>query len=266
MKGLILAGGKATRLRPLTHVTNKHLLPVYNKPLIFYPLEAMAKAGVEDVIITTNAEHVGQLVNLLRTGKDWGLRLTFEIQENPKGGLAEPIRLIEPFARGEQLLMILGDNIFTHDLKPAVDNFKARASGNTGGEAGVGDGSGEPAGAGSAGAMVFAKSVPNTEHYGVIEMAGGKVVSIEEKPETPKSDLAQTGIYLYDERVFDFVREQQPSARGELEITDLNNKYLAENSLKCEVMDGYWIDAGSSFDELLAANNQVAELVKKGEL
>lgn len=244
MKGLILAGGRATRLRPLTHVTNKHLLPIYNKPLIFYPLEAMARAGVEDVIITTNPEHVGQLINLLRTGKDWGLRLTFEIQENPKGGLAEPIQLIEPFARGDQLLMILGDNIFTHDLRPAVDRFKS----------------------GESGAMVFAKSVSDPKPYGVIEMDSGKVVSIEEKPEKPKSDLAQTGVYLYDEQVFDMVRDQRPSPRGELEITDLNNKYLKAGTLQCEVMDGYWIDAGSSFDELLSANNAVAELVRKGKL
>lgn len=244
MKGLILAGGRATRLKPLTHVTNKHLLPIYNKPLIFYPLEAMAKAGVKDVIITTNPEHVGQLVNLLRTGKDWGLRLTFEIQENPTGGLAEPIKLIEPFAAGDSLLMILGDNIFTHDLAPAVKKFQAAGRG----------------------AMIFAKEVENTEHYGVVEMKDGKVVGIEEKPKKPKSNLAQTGIYMYDERVFDFVRNQEPSPRGELEITDLNNKYVAEGALECEVMDGYWIDAGSSFDELLAANNKVAELVKAGKL
>lgn len=245
MKGLILAGGKATRLRPLTHVTNKHLLPIYNKPLIFYPLEAMAKAGVKDVIITTNAEHVGQLVNLLRTGKEWGLRLTFEIQENPKGGLAEPIQLIEPFARGEKLLMILGDNIFTHDLGPVVARFAKQEKG----------------------ARVFAKQIKDAQHYGIIELdQAGRVVSIEEKPEHPKSDLAQTGVYLYDERVFDFVRTQQPSERGELEITDLNNLYLREGSLSCDVMDGYWIDAGSSFDELLAANNAVADLVAKGEL
>lgn len=244
MKGLILAGGRATRLRPLTHVTNKHLLPIYNKPLIYYPLEAMAKAGVSDVVITTNPEHVGQLINLLRTGKDWGLRITYEIQENPTGGLAEPIQLIEPFARGDKLLMILGDNIFTHNLAPAVARFQARKKG----------------------AMVFATEVEHTEHYGVIELDGEKVVGIEEKPKKPKSNLAQTGIYLYDERVFDIVRDQRPSGRGELEITDLNNVYVREGTMECERLGGYWIDAGSSFDELLAANNQVAELVRQGKL
>ena len=246
MKGLILAGGKATRLRPLTHVTNKHLLPVYNKPLIYYPIEAMAKAGVKDVIITTNPEHVGQFVNLLRTGKDWGLRITYEVQENPKGGLAEPIQLIEPFAKGDQLLMILGDNIFTHDLAPAVKAFQAKGA--------------------TAGAKIFGKRVKHTEHYGVVEMDGDRVVGIEEKPQKAKSDIAQTGVYMYDERVFDLVRDQQPSERGELEITDLNNVYVKEGALECEVMDGYWIDAGSSFDEFLAANNTVAELVKTGQL
>lgn len=246
MKGLILAGGKATRLRPLTHVTNKHLLPIYNKPLIYYPIEAMAKAGVEDVIITTNPEHVGQFVNLLRTGKDWGLRITYEVQENPKGGLAEPIQLIEPFAQGDQLLMILGDNIFTHDLGPAVKAFQAKGP--------------------NAGAKIFGKRVKNTEHYGVVEMDGERVVGIEEKPKKAKSDIAQTGVYMYDERVFDLVRDQKPSERGELEITDLNNVYVKEGALECEVMDGYWIDAGSSFDEFLAANNTVAELIKSGDL
>lgn len=243
---MILAGGKATRLRPLTYVTNKHLLPIYNKPLIYYPIEAMAKAGVRDVIITTNPEHVGSFVNLLRTGKEWGLRITYEVQENPKGGLAEPIQLIEPFAKGEQLLMILGDNIFTHDLGPAVKAFQAKGPG--------------------AGAKVFAKEVEHAEHYGVIEMDHGKVVDIVEKPAHPKSNLAQTGVYMYDERVFDLVRDQQPSGRGELEITDLNNVYVKEGKLECEVMDGYWIDAGTSYDELLSANNKVAELVKSGDL
>jgi glucose-1-phosphate thymidylyltransferase len=246
MKGLILAGGKATRLRPLTYVTNKHLLPIYNKPLIYYPIEAMAKAGVKDVIITTNPEHVGSFVNLLRTGQDWGLRITYEVQENPKGGLAEPIQLIEPFAKGEQLLMILGDNIFTHDLGPAVKEFQAKGE--------------------RAGAKIFGKEVEHAEQYGVVEMQDGKVLGIEEKPEHPKSNLAQTGVYMYDERVFDLARNQQPSDRGELEITDLNNVYVQEGSLECEVMDGYWIDAGTSYDELLAANNKVAELVKSGEL
>lgn len=244
MKGLILAGGRATRLRPLTHVTNKHLLPIYNKPLIYYPLEAMARAGVEDVIITTNPEHAGQFINLLRTGKDWGLKLTFEIQENPVGGLAEPIKLIEPFAKGSKLLMLLGDNIFTHNLKPAVDKFRQLDKG----------------------AMTFAKAVEHPEHYGVVQLAGEKVVSIEEKPSKPKTNLAQVGAYMYDERVYALAQQVKPSERGQLEITDLNSLYVDEGTCYGEEMEGYWIDAGTSFDELLAANNTVAELVRKGEL
>lgn len=243
MKGLILAGGRATRLRPLTHVTNKHLLPVYNKPLIFYPLEAMAKAGVEDVLIITNPEHAGQFINLLRTGKEWGLRLSFEIQEEA-GGMAQVVGLAETFARDSKLLVLAGDNIFTQNLKPTVDKFRKLTRG----------------------AITFAKTVEHPEHYGVVELAGDKVLSIVEKPKVPKSKYAQTGIYLYDERVFGFVKELKPSARGELEIAELNDKYVQEGTCYGQVMDGYWIDVGVSFDELLAANNQVAELVKAGEL
>lgn len=243
MKGVILAGGKATRLRPLTYVTNKHLLPIYRKPLIYYPLEAMAGAGISEVLIITNPEHAGHFVNLLRTGKDWGLKLTFEVQEEA-GGLSQAVSLAEPFARDEKVLVLLGDNIFTHNLKSAADHFQKTDQG----------------------AMIFAKEVDHPEHYGVIEMKDGTVTSIVEKPKRPKTKLAQTGIYMYDERVFDLIKTIKPSARGELEITDLNNLYVKEGTMQCEVMEGWWIDAGTSHDELLAANNKVAELVRKGEL
>lgn len=243
MKGVILAGGQATRLRPLTLVTNKHLLPVYDKPLIFYSLAAMARAGVTDVLVITNPEHVGPFRDLLGTGSDWGLRLTFELQEQA-GGLSQAVGLAEPFARGSKLLVLLGDNIFTHDLKTAVQRFEGREQG----------------------AMIFAKEVEHPEHYGVVELADGTVRSIVEKPKQPKTKLAQTGVYLYDERVFDLIKQLKPSARGELEITDLNNRYVDEGTMECEVMDGYWIDAGTSHDELLAANNAVAELAKAGKL
>lgn len=244
VKGVILAGGRATRLRPLTFVTNKHLLPVYNKPMIFYALEAMARAGVRDVLLITNPDHAGQFMNLLRTGKDFGLRLTYELQDDAVGGIAQAIGLAESFATGSKLLVLLGDNIFTHDLGPAVKQFETRKRG----------------------AKIFATAVEHPEHYGVVELAGEKVVSVIEKPPRPKSKLAQTGIYMYDERVFDFIRTLKPSARGELEVTDLNNQYLRDGSLECEVMDGYWIDAGTSHDELLAANNAVAELVARKEI
>jgi glucose-1-phosphate thymidylyltransferase len=243
MKGIVMAGGKATRLRPLTEVTNKHLLPVYNKPLIFYPLEAMVKAGVTEVLIVTNPEHAGHFMNLLRSGQRWGLRLSYEIQEQA-GGMAQVVELAEPFARGGKVLVLAGDNIFTQSLKPSVDLFKDLERG----------------------AMTFCKEVAEPQHYGVVELEGDKVVSIVEKPEHPKSPYAQMGIYMYDERVFDFVKQQRPSGRGELEITDLNNFYVQEGTCYGQVLDGYWIDVGVSFDELLAANNTVAQLVREGKL
>ncbi len=243
MKGVILAGGKATRLRPLTRVTNKHLLPIYDKPLIYYPLEAMARAGVEDVLLTTNPEHAGHFLQLLGTGREFGLKLTYELQEGANG-LADAVGLAERHARGSKVLVLLGDNIFTHDLAPRVRAFERQERG----------------------AVIFATEVEEPEHYGVVEVDGDRVVGIEEKPERPRSNLAQTGIYIYDDRVFDFIAELEPSARGELEITDLNNRYVAEGTLACEVLDGYWIDAGTSHDELLAANIEVARLRRAGEL
>ena len=244
VKGVILAGGRATRLRPLTFVTNKHLLPVYKKPMIFYALEAMARAGVKDVLLITNPDHAGQFTDLIGTGKDFGLRVGYELQEDSVGGISQAIGLAEAFTGDSKLLVLLGDNIFTHNLAPALKKFEARKQG----------------------AQIFAKEVEHPEHYGVIELEGDTVKSVVEKPKRPKSRLAQTGIYMYDNRVFDFIRKLKPSARGELEVTDLNNQYLKDGSLECEIMDGYWIDAGTSHDELLAANNRVAELVARKEI
>ncbi len=243
MKGVVLAGGRATRLLPLTHVTNKHLLPVYDKPLIYYPLEAMARAGVEEVLLITNPEHAGHFLQLLRTGSEFGLKLTYELQEQA-GGLAQAVGLAEPFARGSKLLVLLGDNIFTHSLRPAVDAFRNQERG----------------------AVIFAAPVEEPQHYGVVEIRDDRVVGIEEKPTAPKSNLAQTGIYLYDERVFSFMDRLSPSGRGELEITDLNNIYVSEGTMRCELLDGYWIDAGTSHDELLEANLKVAALRRQGVL
>lgn len=242
MKGVILAGGKATRLRPLTWVTNKHLLPVYNKPMIFYALEAMKKAKIKDVLISSSPDHCGHFINLLKSGKDFGLRLSYAIQEDA-GGIAQAIALAEDFAGKEKILVILGDNIFTHNLSQAVKDFKKQKKG----------------------AKVFAKRMPTeSKQYGVIEIdKNGKVISIEEKPEHPKSDLAQTGIYMYDSQVFDFIKKLSPSKRGELEVTDLNNFYLKQGTVTCEILEGWWVDAGTSFDELLRANNLVAREVKK---
>lgn len=239
MKGVILAGGKATRLRPLTWVTNKHLLPIYSKPMIFYPIESMVRAGIKEILITTNPEHVGQFINLIKKVNDFGVKISYEIQDNPKGGIAEAIGLSRSFADGEKIVVILGDNIFKYSLNKAVRDFNKQKSG----------------------AKVIAKRMPTEcQHYGVVELdQNGKVMSIEEKPLKPKSDLAQTGIYLYDSQVFDFIHKQKPSERGELEVTDLNNFYLKKGTLTCEILKDWWVDAGSSFEELMRANVLVAK-------
>ncbi|MGE5041840.1 MAG: sugar phosphate nucleotidyltransferase [Candidatus Levyibacteriota bacterium] len=245
MKGLILAGGLATRLRPLTLVTNKHLLPVYNKPMIYYPLEAMQKAGIKEVLLSTGPDHAGQFTNLLGSGEEFGLKLYYAIQKNPKGGIADAISLAEEFAHDEKILVLLGDNIFNFDLKKIVEEFEKVERG----------------------AVVFGVRMPTeSKQYGVIEVDDeGRVLSIEEKPEHPKSNLAQTGIYMYDKFVFSLIKNLNPSARGELEVTDLNNYYLRDGNLGCEIID-WWIDAGTSHDELLRANQLVKEKVLQGEL
>ena len=245
MKGIILAGGLATRLRPLTLVTNKHLLPIYNKPMIYYPIESMKKAGIKQVLISSSPNHAGDFTNLLKGGEDFGLNITYAVQENPKGGIANAIALAEEFVENEKLLVILGDNIFNINLKPAIEKFEKKDKG----------------------ALIYGVRVPSEPcQYGVIEIDNqGKVLSIEEKPKKPKSNIAQTGIYMYDNRVFDFIRKLKPSARGELEVTDLNNQYVKEKTLTCELLD-WWIDAGTSYDELLKANNMVAEKYKNNEL
>ncbi len=244
MKGIVLAGGLATRLRPLTRVTNKHLLPVYKKPMIYYPIEAMVRAGIKEVLITSSADHAGHFANLLGSGEEFGLTLYYAIQENPKGGISDAILLGEEFARKEKLLVLLGDGIFNYDLSNAVNRLEQKEKGAT----------------------VFGIQMPTESgQYGVIEMdESGKVLSIVEKPEHPKSNIAQTGIYMYDERAFEFIHSLKPSERGELEVTDLNNLYVKEGTLSCELLD-WWIDAGTSYDELLRANNLVAEKVKAGE-
>lgn len=245
MKGLILAGGLATRLRPLTWVTNKHLLPVYNKPMIYYPIESMVKAGITEILISSSSDHAGHFANLLKDGSDFGIRFYYAVQKNPKGGIANAILLAEEFTKGEKLMVILGDNIFNTDLKSSASQLDAKEKG----------------------AIIYGvKMTSDLQQYGIIETDNnGKVISIEEKPEHPKSNIAQTGIYLYDHRVFDFIRKLKPSARGELEVTDLNNTYVKEGTLECKMLD-WWIDAGTSHDELLHANNLVAEKVKNNSI
>lgn len=237
MRGVILAGGRATRLRPLTLVTNKHLLPVYDRPMIYYPLEAMARAGVRDVLLITGPDHAGSFLNLLRSGQEFGLRIQYEIQEEA-GGIAQAMALAEPFASGERLLVMLGDNIFTEDLRPFLDTYARRPEG----------------------AMVFVTLIEDARQYGVVELGpDGRVVSVEEKPQHPKSNLAQTGIYCYDDQVFDAIRTLQPSARGEFEVSDLNMWYASRGLLFAVELPGLWIDAGTSHDELLRANMRIAE-------
>lgn len=245
MKGVILAGGLATRLYPLTYVTNKHLLPVYQKPMIYYPLEMMVKAGVKEVLLTTSPDHAGHFANLLKAGEDFDLRLYYAIQKDPKGGIAQAISLAEEFAHDEPILVILGDNIFNFDLRPSRRKLESQGEG----------------------AIVFGVH-RNTEskQYGVIEIdKNGTVLSIEEKPVNPKSDIAQTGIYMYDANVFSYIQTLKPSKRGQLEVTDLNNCYLKKGKLQCQLID-WWVDAGTSHDELLRANFEVARLVKEGKL
>ncbi len=245
MKGVILAGGLATRLRPLTLVTNKHLLPIYNKPMVYYPLEAMAKAGIKEVLLTSSPDHAGHFANLLNAGEEFGLHVYYAVQKDPKGGIPQAIALAEKFADHEPILVILGDNIFNFDLKKSIKRFEASGKG----------------------AMVFGVHMDTeSRQYGVIEIdKDGTARSIEEKPEHPKSDIAQIGVYIYDGKVFDYIRKLKPSGRGELEVTDLNNLYLKDGRLMCGIID-WWIDAGTSFDELLRANTEVARFVKEGKL
>lgn len=245
MQGLILAGGLATRLRPLTLVTNKHLLPVYDRPMIYYPIEAMQQAGIKEVLLTTSGESIAQFANLLKSGSQFDMRLYYGVQENPKGGIADAIALAEEFTNDEPLCVILGDNIFRYDLKKAVKDFEKQKKG----------------------AMIFGVKMENlARQYGVIELdEKGNVLSIEEKPEHPKSDIAQIGIYMYDHRVFDFIRKLKPSARGELEVTDLNNLYLKDGSLTARTID-WWVDAGTSYDELLRANIDVSKMAKEKKI
>lgn len=234
MKGVVLAGGLGTRLRPLTKVVNKQLLPVYDRPLVYYPIETLLTAGLRDILIISGPEHSGDLLNQLGSGREFGARFTYEIQERPEG-LAHALGLAEDFADGGPVAMILGDNIYTDDVSRAIANFR------------------EP------GAVIFLKEVPDPERFGVPEIRQGRVVRIVEKPTQPPSPYCVTGLYVYDGTVFDIVRRLKPSARGEYEITDVNNTYIARGQLGYEILTGKWIDAGT-FDSLLKASTIVAKL------
>lgn len=236
MKGVILAGGLGTRLYPLTKITNKHLLPIFDRPMIYYPIEALIHAGIRDIMIVTGGKKSGDFLSLLGNGSDFGLKHLNYTYQKGEGGIAEALGLCEHWAAGEPICVILGDNIIEKNITRAVRNF---------GEQRVG-------------AKIMLKEVHDPQRFGVAQLKGERVLSIEEKPKSPKSNLAVIGIYLYDARVFEIIKTLEPSDRGELEITDVNNWYIRDGSMTCEVLDGWWTDAGT-FESLLRAANLVAE-------
>jgi dTDP-4-dehydrorhamnose reductase/glucose-1-phosphate thymidylyltransferase short form len=233
MKGIILAGGTGSRLYPLTKVTNKHLLPVYDKPMIYYPLQTLVAGGIKDIMIVSGRGHVGHFLELLGSGKEFGVRLTYEIQEGA-GGIAQALGLAESWAGTDNVAVILGDNIFQDDIKKDVEAF-------------------------TSGAKIFLKEVTDAHRFGVAEVKGNKVLGIEEKPRAPKSNLAVTGLYLYDAGVFEVIKTLRPSGRGELEITDVNNAYIRRGAMGFSHLKGFWSDAGT-FESLLRASVMVRGL------
>jgi glucose-1-phosphate thymidylyltransferase len=220
LKGVILAGGTGSRLYPLTKVTNKHLLPVGNKPMIFHPIEKLTGLGIQDILIVTGTEHMGDVVNLLGSGAEYNCRFTYKVQDQA-GGIAQALGLAENFAGQDPIVVILGDNIFEDDLTAAARTY----TGN--------------------GAMILLKQVPDPQRYGVALLDGDKVIEIQEKPENPPTSFAVTGVYFYDSRVFSAIRDLKPSRRGELEITDVNNYYIRQNQMSSALLEGWWTDAGT---------------------
>ncbi len=236
MKGVILAGGLGSRLAPLTRITNKHLLPVYDKPMIYYPIQTLINAGITDIMIVTGGNHAGDFLRLMGNGKDFGLKhLNYTYQEG-EGGIAAALSLAEYFADGEPVCVVLGDNIIEKNIVRAVKDFEKQGRG----------------------AKIMLKEVPDPERFGVAEIIDGRLVGIVEKPEHPRSNLAVIGIYLFDADVFNIVKTLKPSDRGELEITDVNNAYVREASMTWEMLDGWWTDAGT-FESLLRASVLVAQ-------
>ncbi len=235
MKGVILAGGLGTRLHPLTKITNKHLLPIYDRPMIYYPMETLVRAGIDDILIVTGGNNAGDFLRLLGNGKEFGLRhLNYTYQEG-EGGIAEALGLCEYFIDSDPAVVILGDNIIETSIKNAVVNFEKQGGG----------------------AKILLKKVDDPWRFGVAELSGDRVVNIVEKPKQPKSDLVVTGIYMYDATVFDFIKKLKPSDRGELEITDVNNMYIESGRMTYEILEGWWTDAGT-FESLYRANSLAA--------
>ena len=236
MKGVILAGGLGTRLHPLTKVTNKHLLPVYDKPMIYYPIQTLINAGIDDILVVTGGNNAGDFLRLLGNGKEFGLKhINYTYQEG-EGGIAEALRLAEFFASGEKICVVLGDNIIEKNIRRAVKNFQKQERG----------------------AKILLKEVPDPERFGVPELREDRIIRIEEKPTEPKSQYAVIGIYLYDNDVFNIIKTLKPSRRGELEITDVNNGYIEKGLMTWDILEGWWTDAGT-FESLLRANQLVAQ-------
>jgi len=236
VKGVVLAGGLGSRLRPLTSVTNKHLLPVYDRPMIYYPIQALVNAGITDIMIVTGGNSAGDFLKLLGNGKAFGLKhLKYTYQEG-EGGIAEALSLVEHFASGEPVCVVLGDNIIEGNITGAVRAYRHQGGG----------------------AKIILKKVPDPHRFGVPELDGPRVVRIEEKPGSPKSEFAVIGIYMYDRNVYDIIRTLKPSGRGELEITDVNNAYIERDEMTWEELEGWWTDAGT-FESLLHASKLVAE-------
>ncbi|HPN61951.1 MAG TPA: sugar phosphate nucleotidyltransferase [Candidatus Fermentibacter daniensis] len=241
MKGVILAGGLGTRLRPLTNITNKHLLPLYDKPMIFYPIQTLVSAGISEVMIVTGGNSAGDFLRLLGDGSQFGLRILNYAYQVREGGIAEAIGLTRAFVGGDRFVVILGDNVLEGSIRKHVEAFERQPGG----------------------ARILLKEVSNPRDYGVAELDGSRVVSIQEKPAVPRSNYAVIGVYMYDEFAFDFISRLEPSDRGELEVTDLNNAYLERGLLQADILEGWWSDAGSSIDGYLEANMKVAGMVRR---
>lgn len=236
MKGIVLAGGLGSRLKPLTKVTNKHLLPVYNQPMIYYPIQTLINAGIDDIMIVTGGNSAGDFLKLLGNGRDFGLKhINYTYQEG-EGGIADALSLVEHFANDEEICVVLGDNIIEGNILKAAENYREQGKG----------------------AKILLKKVHDPQRFGVPELDGDKVIRIEEKPATPKSDFAVIGIYFYDRTVFEIIKTLKPSERGELEITDVNNHYIYQGEMTWNELNGWWTDAGT-FESLLHATNLVAE-------
>lgn len=235
MKGIILAGGTGSRLSPLTKVTNKHLLPVYNKPMIYYPIETLVKAGIKDIMIVSGKGHAGHFLELLKSGEEFGASFSYGVQEEA-GGIAQALGLCEDFSDHQKIAVILGDNILEDNIIEAVNNFQKQEKG----------------------AKIFLKEVKNPQSFGVAIIEKDKITKIEEKPKEPKSNLAVIGVYFYDNQVWDAIKNLKPSGRGELEITDVNNYYIKKGEMTYDILKGWWGDGGESFDSLLLANNLAA--------